>query len=483
MSVPPRLRFAPSPTGELHVGNARTAALNWLFARNCGGAFVLRIEDTDRERSTEAFAAGICEDLRWLGIDWDEGPDRGGAYGPYRQSERFVLYEQYLAQLREGGYVYPCYCTEEELETERSLQLARRIAPRYGGKCRNLTPDQRRSQEERGRKPAWRFRSDQATLCFDDRIRGPVKFEGGDIGDFIIVRSSGLPAYNFAVVVDDERMKISHVIRGEDHLSNTAPQLMLYRALGFNPPVFAHHSLVLGTDHSKLSKRHGAVAVRAFRNEGILPEALLNYLALLGGSIADGKEVGSAEDLIASFSLDRLGKSGAAFDKDKLMWLNGVHLKRIDTDRLAERILPFAGESGRRQAEADRGRFERIVEACRGNLRTFADMAPLIEIFDPLRFAPPPEAVRTAREEKEVLAAFYEGFREIKEIDGGFRGAVRFTEKRTCKKGKKLLLPLRLALTGRVDGPELEKIVPLLGREEAMARIEKMLNFPAEVTS
>ncbi len=477
MSVSLRLRFAPSPTGELHVGNARTAALNWLFARSCGGTFVLRIEDTDRERSTDAFAAGICDDLHWLGIEWDEGPGRGGACGPYRQSERFDLYERYLARLREDGAVYPCYCTEGELEEERSLQLARRVAPRYNGKCRNLTPDQRRSEEERGRKPAWRFRSAPAALSFDDLIRGTVKFEGADIGDFIIVRSSGLPAYNFAVVVDDHLMRISHVIRGEDHLSNTAPQLMLYRALGFDPPVFAHHSLVLGADHAKLSKRHGAVSVRAFRNEGFLPEALLNYLALLGGSVAEGKEIGSSAELIAAFSLDRLGKGGAVFDEDKLKWLNAAHLKRIDGDRLVELLLPFSGEAGKRMADEDRNRFRRVAEACRDNLRTLADIAPLVEIFDPLRFSPAPESLRTAGREGEVLAAFLEGFRQVPAGDGYFRRVVRYAEERTGRKGRRLLLPLRLALTGRSDGPELERIVALLGSEDALARIEKALNF------
>ncbi|HOG16104.1 MAG TPA: glutamate--tRNA ligase [Syntrophales bacterium] len=477
MSVSLRLRFAPSPTGELHVGNARTAALNWLFARHHGGTFVLRIEDTDRERSTDAFAAGICDDLRWLGIDWDEGPDRGGDCGPYRQSERFDLYERYLAKLRDGGHVYPCYCTEEELEAERSVQLARRVAPRYSGRCRNLTPDQRESEEKRGRKPAWRFRSEHAAISFDDLIRGPVRFEGADIGDFIIVRSSGLPAYNFAVVVDDHLMRISHVIRGEDHLSNTAPQLMLYRALGFEPPVFAHHSLVLGADRAKLSKRHGAVSVRAFREEGVLPEALLNYLALLGASAADGQEIGTSTELIASFSLDRLGKGGAVFDEAKLKWLNAAHLKLLAGDRLAERLLPFSGEAGRRMAGENPGRFRQIAEACRDNLRTLADIAPFMEIFDPLHFSPGPEALRRASQEGDVLAAFGEALRRVQPGDGYFRRAVRHAEERTGRKGKRLLLPLRLALTGRSDGPELEKVVALLGGEETMERIERVLNF------
>jgi glutamyl/glutaminyl-tRNA synthetase len=252
---------------------------------------------------------------------------------------------------------------------------------------------------------------------------------------------------------------------------------MLYRALGFDPPVFAHPSLVLGADHATLSKRHGATSVRAFRDEGFLPEALLNYLALLGGSVADGKEIGTSAELIESFSLDRLGKSGAVFDGDKLKWLNAAHLKRIDGDRLVEQLLPFSGETGRRMADEDRDRFRQVAEACRDNLRTLADIASFMEIFDPLRFSPTPEALRTAGREREALAAFQEGLHQGQTGDGYFRRVVRHAEERSGRKGKKLFLPLRLALTGRSDGPELERIVVLLGVEEVSARIEKALNF------
>ncbi len=277
-STEPRVRFAPSPTGELHVGNARTALFNWLYARHYGGKLILRIEDTDRERTRRAYENNLLEDLKWLTLDWDEGPDRAGAVGPYRQSERLELYDAFLKRLIQEGKVYPCYCTEEELELERTALLSRKMAPRYLGKCRNLTQAQRRKLEAQGRKPTYRFRVESGTIAFHDGIRGAMKFEGEAIGDFIIVRSTGIPAYNFAVVIDDHFMEISSVIRGEDHLSNTAIQLMLYRAFDFDPPEFAHHSLILGKDRTKLSKRHGSVSVREFREQGILPEALLNYL-------------------------------------------------------------------------------------------------------------------------------------------------------------------------------------------------------------
>jgi glutamyl-tRNA synthetase len=288
-STKPRVRFAPSPTGELHIGNARTAFFNWLYARHHGGKLVLRIEDTDRQRSTRAFEARVIDDLKWLSLDWDEGPDGKGEVGPYRQSERLELYESFLKSLQKDGRVYPCYCTEDELEVERTSLLSRKMAPRYMGKCRNLTEADRRRLEAQGRRPTWRFRVSQGAVLFQDLIRGTMKFEGEAVGDFIIVRSNGTPAYNFAVVIDDHFMEISTVIRGEDHLSNTAIQLMLYGALGFEPPEFAHHSLILGKDRTKLSKRHGSVSVREFREKGILPEALLNYLALLGSSIGEGR--------------------------------------------------------------------------------------------------------------------------------------------------------------------------------------------------
>jgi nondiscriminating glutamyl-tRNA synthetase len=261
----PRVRFAPSPTGDLHVGNARTALFNWMFARHYGGEFILRIEDTDPVRTSREFEFRILEDLAWLAIDWDEGPGKEGGKGPYHQQERLHLYDHYLKKLIEAGVVYPCYCTEAELEAERAELIFRKMMPRYMGKCRNLSDTARKTMADQGRMPSYRFRIGAGRIEFSDLIRGAMKFDAGALGDFIVVRSNGIPAYNFAVVVDDHLMSISHVIRGEDHLSNTALQLLIYEALGFKPPIFAHHSLILGKDRSKLSKRHGSVAVREFR--------------------------------------------------------------------------------------------------------------------------------------------------------------------------------------------------------------------------
>jgi glutamyl-tRNA synthetase len=262
-----RARFAPSPTGDLHVGNARTALLNWLFSRHHGGDFILRVEDTDRVRTLDLYERNILEDLMWLGVDWDEGPEKGGPFGPYRQSERLEIYRGYLERLIDEGRAYRCYCTEEELEKERAELLSRGKAPRYGGRCRNLTAEQRKKLDDEGRAYAYRFRVEEGLIEFTDLIRGPMKFNAEDIGDFIVLRSNAVPAYNFAVVIDDYLMEVSHVIRGEDHLSNTAAQLMLYAVFGFPPPVFAHHALVLGKDRAKLSKRHGSVTVREFRRQ------------------------------------------------------------------------------------------------------------------------------------------------------------------------------------------------------------------------
>ena len=401
-----RVRFAPSPTGELHVGNARTALFNWIFARHYGGAFLLRIEDTDRLRTTGVFEANLLDDLKWLGIDWDEGPGAGGSYGPYRQSERLELYRDCLRRLTVKDQVYPCYCTEAELDAERADLVARRMMPRYMGKCRHLTEAERRRLAGEGRLPVWRFRVDEGAIAFDDLIRGSMAFQGDAIGDFIIVRSNGIPSYNFAVVVDDHFMEISHVIRGEDHLSNTATQLLLYRALGFIPPVFAHHALILGKDRAKLSKRHGAVSVREFRRRGILPEVLLNTLALLGSSFGSGREVVSAEEIVKGFSLERTGKGGAIFDEEKLLWLNGVYIRRYETKALTDLLLPFIHEAGYDGHGWERDRLESIVAAVRDSLPTLADIGGLLEIFSDERYRIDEEAALLLRgdDAKQVLS-------------------------------------------------------------------------------
>jgi len=476
-----RVRFAPSPTGELHVGNARTALFNWLFSRRHHGTFVLRIEDTDQTRTTKVFEENLLEDLRWLGIDWDEGPGgTGGPHGPYHQTERLDLYRSALERLVSAGKVYPCYCTEEELEDERASLIARRLMPRYLGKCRELSEAQRKLLSAEGRLPVWRFRVEGGAIAFQDLVRGPMTFQGEAIGDFIIVRSNGIPAYNFAVVVDDQAMRISHVIRGEDHLSNTAAQVLLYHALGFTPPVFAHHGLVLGKDHTKLSKRHGATSVGAFRRRGILPEALLNYLALMGSSFEGGREVASAEEIAKGFSLERTGKGGAIFDEEKLLWLNGIYIRQADPALLADRLTPFLREAGYDESAFGRERLKGIVATLQDSLPTLADIGGYLEIFSDDRFRLDEDASALLKDgdAKRVLTAL-DGALEARDRPDAetvrFEVLVKRIGDQTGLRGKKLYLPIRAALTGRLHGPELDRVFVLLSPASLHRRIDRAL--------
>jgi nondiscriminating glutamyl-tRNA synthetase len=479
----PRVRFAPSPTGDLHVGNARTALFNWMFARHHGGEFILRIEDTDPVRASKNFELRILEDLAWLVIDWDEGPGRGGGKGPYHQSERLDLYDHYLTKLLRAGCVYPCYCTEEELEAERADLVFRKMMPRYMGKCRNLSDADRRILADQGRQPSYRFRVATGWIEFKDLIRGAMKFDAAAMGDFIIVRSNGIPAYNFACVVDDHLMSVSHVIRGEDHLSNTALQLLIYQSLDFKPPIFAHHSLILGKDRSKLGKRHGSVAVREFRERGILPEVLLNYLSLLGSSLGGGREVCSLEDMISSFSLDRAGKSGAIFDEDKLKWLNGIYIRQGDLHGLTERLLPFIRAAGYHEVDTlDRMWLERVIDAVRGDLAMLSDIGDQMDIFFDDRYALSGEARQDLREEQalNVVRVLKESLEQLPfSADRFYQQILENVRKKTGARGKKLFMPIRAAVTGKTRGPELDKVFAILSLGSLRRRVEAALSRPS----
>src|SRR2546423_3062936 len=318
-----RVRFAPSPTGQLHVGNARTAFFNWLLARGQGGTFILRIEDTDTQRSTRESEAGMLRDLRWLGLDWDEGPDAGGAYGPYRQSDRLTVYREHAERLLSEHKAYLCFCTEEELQQERERATAEHRQPIYSGKCRAIDPADAQRRRSANEACAIRLRIPDHPIRFHDLVHGPVEFSNEVVSDPIILRSSGMPVYNYVVVIDDALMKIMHVIRGDDHLSNTPKQVALYEALGWPVPEFAHLSTILGADRERLSKRHGATSIANFRDMGVLPEALVNYLALLGWAPPGGtREIFSIQELVKEFSLERVTPSPAVFDMEKLYWLN-----------------------------------------------------------------------------------------------------------------------------------------------------------------
>ena len=491
MAPKPRVRFAPSPTGELHVGNARTALFNWMFARHHGGSLVLRIEDTDESRSAISYQINLSDDLKWLGLDWDEGPQIGSnddagkdsrlkaaGYGPYRQSERLNIYKDHLKKLVDADMVYPCYCTEEELEEERQNLILSKRMPRYMGKCRNLTQDQRKQKENEGRKPSFRFKVQPQTIEFEDLIRGSMKFEAEAMGDFIIVRSNGMPAYNFAVVIDDHLMNITHVIRGEDHLSNTGLQIMLYKAFEFEPPVFAHHSLILGKDRAKLSKRHGSVSIGEFRRQGIMPEAMINYLGLLGSSFTDKREVLSREEMIADFTLERASKSGAVFDEEKLHWLNAIYIRNCETGDLIRRLEPFLEKSGFKSEIIHSEWFHKIIDLVKDELITLADIESHISIFFDAGYKITDEAEEILKKDtaQKVVKSFA-GY--LDECDAGpenlYSAAMKHVREKTGAKGRELFMPVRAALTGVVHGPELDKVFAILGRDASLRRLKNFI--------
>jgi nondiscriminating glutamyl-tRNA synthetase len=466
-----RVRFAPSPTGYVHVGNARTALFNWLFARNQGGDFVLRIEDTDAERSRPEYEQHLVKDLGWFGLDWDEGPDKGGAFGPYRQSERSAIYARYTEELIGRGEAYYCFCTPAQLEAERDAALRLGRQPRYSGRCRKLPAGEVARRRDAGEPAAIRLKIAESTFVWHDRVHGPTTFSSETIGDPILVRSEGLPAYNYAVVIDDHLMEITHVIRGDDHISNTPRQLAVYRALGWEPPEFAHLSTILGPDRARLSKRHGATSIESFREMGILPEALRNYLALLGWSPADGKtEILAADELVKQFSLDHITRSPAVFDTDKLNWMNRHYLKESAPRRLAElavAFLPSVGPSTLPVEPAVLAWVERVLDAVLKNISVLSELPQATQIvfdYDARLILQTPEFLEllAAPAALDVLKAFipkvlvesalsYERFREI----------TKAVQQQTGKKGKELYHPVRMAMTGMSSGPELEKLIPI----------------------
>lgn len=473
-----RVRFAPSPTGLLHVGNARTALFNYLFARRMGGIFILRLEDTDAERSTAEAEKAVLQDLRWLGLDWDEGPDRPGGYGPYRQSERLPIYRRYALELLEKGKAYRCYCTPEELEEGRKRSLAKGVPPKYDGRCRNLKPEEMRALTDAGRPASWRFRVEARSVEFQDLVKSRVVFDSQGIGDFIILRSDGVAPYNFAVVVDDALMEITHVIRGEDHLTNTPRQLLLYKALGFPPPQFAHLSLILGEDRTPLSKRHGATSVAHFREEGYLPEALVNFLALLGWSSRDGREFFTPEELAREFSLERVSRSAAVFDLKKLKWVNRAHLKRLAGRRALELAWPFLRKAGLAVEGRNEFWLRGALEAVWGEVDTLSQLADRLKVFFDEDWAMEPEAECLLAQEESwgVLRGLREELRTVEQVTPeNLKLILSNLGKRVGISGRGLYMPLRAALTGTTHGPELEKVFLLLGKEKVLRRAESVL--------
>lgn len=479
-----RVRFAPSPTGSLHVGSARTALYNYLYARHHGGTLVLRIEDTDLKRSAVAHDRGILEALAWLGLAADEGPDVGGPYGPYRQSERAPIYEAAVQRLLASGDAYPCFCSQELLERKKAEQLARGEMPKYDRTCYHLTAAEVQAREARGEKAAIRFRVPPGEVSFEDLIHGPITFSSEVIGDFIIKRTDGGYSYNFAVVVDDLEMAITHVIRGEDHITNTARQLMLFRALGRPAPRYAHHSLILAPDGSKLSKRHGATSIAEFKVLGYLPAAIVNYLALISWHPADQREKFSLEELVAEFELERLSKSPAVFDLQKLNWLNGLYLRELSPRELADLIAPYLAETGIVLAPVQR---EVVSEAIQSNLVVLSDAPRYAELFvkeldletcggSSVLLAPGvPKLFRLARKHFANMSAEFLPTPEAREV---LRGLAE-EAKELGLKGKAVYLPLRVALSGREEGPELFYLIGGLGKQKLLERIQAALEYAA----
>ncbi len=469
--VPVRVRFAPSPTGFLHVGNVRTALFNRLFARHHHGTFLLRIEDTDAERSELRYEKQLLEDLRWLGLEWNEGIGLGGDYGPYRQSDRYEIYRKYARKLLGEDKAFPCFCTEKELEEVRQQQKQRNETPRYSGKCRHLTPEELEARRESGAPSTLRLRVRPGSVGFTDIVFGRIDIETAQISDPILLRSDGSPTYNFCCVVDDLLMKISHVIRGEGHLSNTHRQILIYEALGARVPQFAHLSTILGPDGQKLSKRHGATSVREFHVQGYLPEALGNYLALLGWSPSeDGKEMMSLDEIAAEFNLTRIQKNPATFDSKKLDWMNRSYINQTADDVLTNLSKSFFIDAGLIPTDPDArilDWLQRVIELIKmrvDHLDQLPAEAAVIYGLDPDAPQLDDEAAGflDTQEGKAVAAEF------IRLVDAGpdltpesYRGMVSEVKRTTGQKGRTLFHSIRAALTGRGSGPDLEKLIPL----------------------
>ncbi len=473
-----RVRFAPSPTGPLHIGGARSALFNWLLAKASGGKFVLRVEDTDLERSSRESEEDIKNALRWLGLGWDEGIDVGGPHGPYRQTERLGIYREYTQKLLDSGKAYHCYCTDEELEEERRSLSEKHQMPRYMGKCRDLSEADEEKYREQGRKPAIRFRvpADQEVVV-NDLVRGQVVFDSNGIGDFVIVKSDGVPTYNYAVAIDDALMKITHVVRGEEHLSNTPRQVLVYEGLGIQPPKFGHVSLILGKDRSKMSKRHGATSVEQYKKQGYLPSGLLNFLALLGWSHSGEQEIFTLDELVKIFSLDHAAKNPAVFDVDKLNWINAQHVRKLSDEALFEMALPHLLGSGLMLEGAhERSWLVKVVATARDHISYGAEIPKHVEIYFKDEFSfenEETEAVLREESAAGVLDLFEEKIKKAGELTAeSVQALLKGLVKESGLPGKKVYMPVRVALSGQIHGPEMTLLIPLLGGQKILKRLE-----------
>lgn len=484
MSKDVRVRYAPSPTGHLHIGNARTALFNYLYAKHLGGSFIIRTEDTDDKRNVEGGEESQLHYLKWLGLTWDEGADIGGDYGPYRQTERLDIYQKYVEDLLERGLAYKCYMTEEELEAEREGQRAKGQVPKYSGAHRDLTEEQIKQFEAEGRKPSIRFRvPENKTYTFQDIVRDNITFESSDFGDWVIVKKNGIPTYNFAVAIDDHLMEISHVLRGEEHISNTPKQMMIYEAFAWEPPRYGHMTLILNENRKKLSKRdeHILQFIEQYKNLGYLPEALFNFITLLGWSPVGEEELFTQKEFIEMFDPERLSTSPAIFDPAKLKWMNNQYIKQASLDRVIELSLPHLIEAGKlpeHMSEEQKDWAVNIISLYQEQLSYGAEIVELTDLFFKTEIHYNEGAMKVLREEQvpEVLENFLKQYENIEEFSPeAIKASIKVTQKETKQKGKRLFMPIRVATTGQVHGPELPNAIYLLGEEIIKARLNDVL--------
>lgn len=480
-----KVRFAPSPTGPFHIGGARSALFNWLVARHADGTFLVRIEDTDLKRSTKESEENIKDSLKWLGMNWDEGIDVGGPHGPYRQTERLDLYKKEVQRLLDEGKAYYCYCSAEELEKSRKAQLDAGKTPIYDEHCRHLTEEEKAKYEAEGRKPVVRLKvRKDGVFAFDDMVRGHVEFQAAGVGDFIIMKSDGIPVYNFAVVIDDAFMEVTHVIRAEEHLSNTPRQLAIYEALGYKPPKFGHISLILGEDHKKMSKRHGATSVTEYRNMGYLPEAVVNYLALLGWTPKGEQEIFTEEELIKQFSMKRVSSNDAVFDINKLNWINFQYMKKLDADQLYDLIFPFLVKAGYVEesvTEEKKDWLKKVIWFMKDHIYFAGQAAEELKFFFEDMPALTDEAILSimkAETSGKLLKAFIEDLKALETFDQAeIKKCFNACMKAQGIKGKAAYEPTRIALTGATQGPGMFEMMELFGREKTMDRLEAALAY------
>ncbi len=479
-----RVRIAPSPSGNLHVGTARTALFNFLFAKKNNGKFVLRIEDTDAERTSQEYIDNIFDSLKALGLNWDEGPDVGGPYGPYTQSERFDIYPKYVQQLLDSGFAYECFCTPEDLEAEKEEATRNKKPYVYSKKCENLTEEEKAKLRAEGRKPAIRFNiakaqkafHDSSILKFDDLVKGELHMDTDLLGDFVIQKSNGAPTYNYAVVIDDMLMKISHVIRGEDHISNTYKQILIYEALGAEVPKFGHLGMILAPDRSKLSKRHGATAVSDFVKEGYLTEALINFVALLGWAPSDGEEIKPVDKIAEDFRINEISSSNSIFEYDKLKWMNSHYIKMLPMDELKKRLLPYLEKYN--LSELTDEQFTRMIEVTREPLVLLSDITDAVTYFfgETVDIEPDVQTeVIDTETSQEVLKEYLEQSKDweyteenLHEKLDAFRGF--FKEKGI--KPKVTMWAIRAAVTGRTRGADMTATLAILGKDKVEKRIK-----------